>query len=300
MANTKSILCNLATSIFCLFTTAASAMQSAKEAEELLFRVLLNDKEIGFHSFKIAAEAERQTVDINADFDVTIFAIPVYSYDHSNREIWNKGCLEKIASHTDDNGDEYSVDGQLVGNSFKISTRNYQIELENNCVMTFAYWNKNFLHHSHLLNSQTGEYLPVEINFKGIEQLQLGSKKVSSQRYNIRNDVQGIDITVWYDARSNKWLSLESRVDGRVIRYLPAEYKVAAKFIQALASSVEIRGIESLLNVQLVDRTNRNVTINAVGREVAAQARLVLKDMEVLIEVAQGNRSPLSVKLEWG
>ncbi len=67
MANTKSILCNLATSVFCLFATAASAMQSAKEGEELLFRVLLNDKEIGFHSFKVVAEAERQTVDINAD-----------------------------------------------------------------------------------------------------------------------------------------------------------------------------------------------------------------------------------------
>lgn len=235
MANMKSILCNLTTGAFCLFATAASAMQSANEGEEFLFRVLLNDKEIGFHSFKVVAEAERKTVDINADFDVTFFAIPVYSYDHSNREIWNKGCLEKIASFTDDNGDKYSVDGQFIGDSFKISTRNDQFELENNCVMTFAYWNKDFLRHSRLLNSQSGEYLPVKINFSGIEQLQLGTEKISSRRYNLLNKEQGIDITVWYDARSNKWLSLETKVDGRVIRYLPVEHKVAAKSTQQLA-----------------------------------------------------------------
>lgn len=73
-----------------------------------------------------------------------------------------------------------------------------------------------------------------------------------------------------------------------------------ACFVSQSAFSVAIRELESLLNVELVDRTNRSVTITRVGREVAAQARLVLKELEVLIEVAQGNRSPLSGKRELG
>ena len=73
-----------------------------------------------------------------------------------------------------------------------------------------------------------------------------------------------------------------------------------ACFVSQSAFSVAIRELESLLNVQLVDRTNRNVTITSVGREVAAQARLVLKELEVLTEVARGNRVPLSGKLELG
>lgn len=222
MANVKTIVRGFAAGVFYLFAASAAATQVAREGEELIFRVLLNNREIGFHSFKVAAEAKRQTVDINADFDVTFFAIPVYSYDHNSREIWSNGCLEKIASFTEDNGDEYAVNGELNGNAFKVTTRNDQLQLENSCVMTFAHWNKDFLRQAQLLNAQTGEYFPVEISFKGIEQLPLGSEKVSARRYNLRNKEQGIDISVWYEASSSQWLSLESRVDGRVIRYLPS------------------------------------------------------------------------------
>lgn len=48
-----------------------------------------------------------------------------------------------------------------------------------------------------------------------------------------------------------------------------------ACFVSQSAFSVAIRELESQLDVQLVDRTNRNVTITAVGREVAGKARLV-------------------------
>lgn len=73
-----------------------------------------------------------------------------------------------------------------------------------------------------------------------------------------------------------------------------------ACFVSQSAFSVAIRELESQLDTQLVDRTNRKVTITAVGREVAGMARLVLKDLESLAEVAQGNRAPLSGKLELG
>jgi len=74
----------------------------------------------------------------------------------------------------------------------------------------------------------------------------------------------------------------------------------AACFVSQSAFSVAIRELENLLDTQLVDRTNRNVTITAVGREVAAQARLLLKGLETLTEIAQGNRTPLSGKLQLG
>ena len=73
-----------------------------------------------------------------------------------------------------------------------------------------------------------------------------------------------------------------------------------ACFVSQSAFSVAIRELENLLATQLVDRTNRNVTITAVGREVAAQARLVLSGLETLTEIAQGNRTPLAGKLQLG
>ncbi len=201
----------------------AGASQTISHNQELVFQVLLDDKYIGTHSFRFASHGGRETVDINADFDMTFLAIPIYSYDHRNRETWNNGCLETVKSHTDDNGDEYRINGRHIGSVFEVVTRHEVVELQSDCVMSFAYWDRRILSQNKLLNSQTGDYLPINIKAVGTEQLQLDRAKVTAQRYNLRSEDKGIDISIWYNAESGKWLSLESRLDGRVIRYLPTE-----------------------------------------------------------------------------
>jgi len=66
------------------------------------------------------------------------------------------------------------------------------------------------------------------------------------------------------------------------------------------AFSTAIQELESLLGVQLVDRTNRTVTITAMGKQIAVQARLVLLDAESLVEMARGNEQPLTGELRLG
>lgn len=73
-----------------------------------------------------------------------------------------------------------------------------------------------------------------------------------------------------------------------------------ACFVSQPAFSVAIQELESALNVQLVDRTNKNVTITHTGKEVAEQARLVIRDIEGLVELAKENQLPLSGQLNLG
>jgi LysR family hydrogen peroxide-inducible transcriptional activator len=73
-----------------------------------------------------------------------------------------------------------------------------------------------------------------------------------------------------------------------------------ACFVSQSAFSNAIRELESILEVQLVDRTNRTVTITAIGQEIGVQARLCLRDVESLVELAQGQRQPLSGELRLG
>ena len=73
-----------------------------------------------------------------------------------------------------------------------------------------------------------------------------------------------------------------------------------ACFVSQSAFSVAIRELENTLNVQLVDRNNRNVTITAMGKDIAVQARLVIRDLESLVEFAEGDHAPLSGKLRLG
>jgi Transcriptional regulator len=73
-----------------------------------------------------------------------------------------------------------------------------------------------------------------------------------------------------------------------------------ACFVSQPAFSVAIRELESLLNVRLVDRTRKNVTITGIGKEIAVQARLVMYDLEGLMDIARQLQKPLSGRLKLG
>jgi LysR family hydrogen peroxide-inducible transcriptional activator len=91
------------------------------------------------------------------------------------------------------------------------------------------------------------------------------------------------------------------------LRYLVALSEVghfgrAAKacFVSQSAFSAAIQELEGLLGTQLIDRTNRQVTITATGAEVVTQARLCLRDVDALVEMAGQRRKPLSGDLRLG
>ncbi len=73
-----------------------------------------------------------------------------------------------------------------------------------------------------------------------------------------------------------------------------------ACFVSQSAFSVAIKELESHLGAQLVDRTNKSVTITRTGREIANHARLCLRDLEYLAEVAHSDQKPLTGRLNLG
>ncbi|MBT8421503.1 MAG: hydrogen peroxide-inducible genes activator [Gammaproteobacteria bacterium] len=73
-----------------------------------------------------------------------------------------------------------------------------------------------------------------------------------------------------------------------------------ACFVSQSAFSHAIREMEDALGTQLVDRTNRSVTITNTGKDIAVQARLVLQDVETLVDTARATTAPLSGRLTLG
>jgi LysR family hydrogen peroxide-inducible transcriptional activator len=73
-----------------------------------------------------------------------------------------------------------------------------------------------------------------------------------------------------------------------------------ASYVSQSAFSNAIKELESVLDTQLVDRTNRQVTITAAGQDIATQARLVLRDIEQLVDMAAQGRQPLTGDLRLG
>lgn len=180
------------------------------------FKVFYGDQEIGEHHFLLKKEGDRQKVMIEANFNIDILFINVYSYKHKNTEIWKGLCLSSIESTTDDNGEEFITSGKIENDIFKIDSKQGANEVEG-CVNTFAYWDKSFLDNEALLNSQTGEIVDVDISFVADEKILVRNKMVNAKRYELKSDEFNIDL--WY-SNKDEWLALNSTTkDGTMLRY---------------------------------------------------------------------------------
>jgi LysR family hydrogen peroxide-inducible transcriptional activator len=74
----------------------------------------------------------------------------------------------------------------------------------------------------------------------------------------------------------------------------------AACFVSQSTLSAGLQELETLLGASLVERSNRSVVFTPLGREIAARARIVLREAQELAELAAAAKAPLSGTLRLG
>jgi hypothetical protein len=179
------------------------------------FRVLLDDRDIGEHRFTLRTSGGERELRSEARFDVRLLVLNVYRYRHEALERWEGHCLRSLVARTETNGETQSVnaaarDGRLV------VERAQARDAHDGCVMSFAYWNPQILTAQRLLNSQTGEVLPVKVTPQGEQTLSVRGERRPAQRHRI--EAPGLQIDLWYT--DGQWVALEApAAGGRRLRY---------------------------------------------------------------------------------
>ncbi len=205
---------------FAACTLATRAADAATDIDAWRFEVLLDNKQIGYHDFSVFNDGTRQVLETEASFDVKFLFITAFRYRHTNTEIWADDCLLSIEAATDNNGDTLIVNGTQQESTFRVSRDSGEATLER-CVKTFAYWNPRILEADRLLNSQTGEYEDVSVEFDGEDQVVIDGRPVDALRYRL---IAGAgEIKLWYSNDAmRRWLALEAPAKGgRTLRYRP-------------------------------------------------------------------------------
>jgi hypothetical protein len=188
---------------------------AAQPSHRWHFIALLDGKPIGEHDFVVERRGDETVVDSAARFRVRVALIPLYHYDHHDREVWRNGCLTSVASQTDDNGRKDFLTGALQGARFALESSRGAAALPA-CVRTFAYWDPNLLTDPRLLNTQTGQYQAVTLTANGVHGVGEGDS-TSLRRYALRGPHLATDL--WYSA-AGEWVALESKLEsGRTLRY---------------------------------------------------------------------------------
>jgi hypothetical protein len=193
----------------------ASTSAAAAELREWRFRVLLDGREIGRHSFTLRTDGAERELRSDARFDVRVLFIDVYRYAHRATERWQDGCLRALVAQTDANGAREDVTARIQGSRLVVERADGRDE-HDGCVMSFAYWNPAILKASRLLNSQTGELLPVTVASRGEETIPVRGRALAAERHHLSAPELAIDL--WYAA--GEWVALETSVGGgRRLRY---------------------------------------------------------------------------------
>lgn len=197
----------------------ASAPAMAAAPLDWEFEVLLNDKKIGYHSFRVSEDNGRRVLETEAAFDVKVLFVTAFRYRHTNREVWEDGCLQRVQAQTDANGKRFEVQGVRRADAMTVTTGGEPTRLAD-CVQSFAYWNPDVLNSTRLLNTQTGEYETVAVIADGEDSVEVGDRVVEADRYRLRT--QNGDIRLWYAKGTQTWLKLEAPAKGgRTLRYTP-------------------------------------------------------------------------------
>jgi len=191
------------------------ALHASASSREWRFEVLLDDKPVGFHAFRLSDAGQARELHSEARLRVKFLGLTVYDYAHRSEELWRDGCLQRIDARTDDNGEDFHVRGNVSDGRLQVKNATGAAGLPG-CVMTFAYWNPAILRQQRLLNAQTGEYVNVSVQRLG-ESAPPQSGDRPATHYRIRSADVAIDL--WYSAEYD-WLALSSITpDGYRLQY---------------------------------------------------------------------------------
>ncbi len=179
------------------------------DARSWTFRVLLDNREIGQHRFTLDGPEDQRELKSEARFDVRLLFINAYRYRHEAVEHWNGNCLRSLASRTETNGEHLAVSAVTEGSRLVVANAAGRSEHEG-CVMSFAYWNPQILNATHLLNSQTGELVPVTVTAQGAETVVVRGQPRAARHYRISGPDLRIDV--WY--ADEDWVALEALAGG--------------------------------------------------------------------------------------
>lgn len=199
-------------SILALLFCSQLLWAEASTVKSWNFKVLINDREVGTHQFRVTSEGDSLSVNSTMSMDFTVMMIKKVRYQHQANESWQGSCLTSVSSQTNRQGKDVSLKVNAVETGLLVEKDRIAegAEVLAGCVRSFAYWDPQLLQGERLLNVETGEHMPVAI-----------SSRVSAED-NITHVIIAApkgDIHLQYDA-SGDWLSLQTKLQmGAVLKY---------------------------------------------------------------------------------
>lgn len=207
----------LAAGLAILAISAPAGASAVPESGRLAFDVYRNGKPLGVHvlTFKEEAGALRVTVDV--DLAVRIGPLVAWRYRHDVRETWREGRLVALESETRKDGRDYALKVRAAADGLEVDGQAYDGPAPLDLPPS-TYWNRKLVEASAMLNTETGEVLPIAVEKLGSETIDAGGETITATRYRLKSK---LNLDLWYDEQG-RWVKLAFDARGSQIDYVLA------------------------------------------------------------------------------
>ncbi|MBN8521147.1 MAG: hypothetical protein J0L77_04520 [Alphaproteobacteria bacterium] len=210
--------------VFCLvialspFSAMASSPASGVPSDgKISFDIFRSGKKLGTHSVAFNQEADTTRVKIKINMAYQLGPVTLFRYAHTNTEIWRHNKPVSLKSETNDDGTPHFVEAAWQASTLKVKTDTQSFDTPSSVLAT-SYWNKDMLRAKKLLNSQTGELMPIRTEYKGRATMAIAGQTRDVDSY-ILNKKGEDPIEVWYDTQTREWVGLKFTARGAKIEY---------------------------------------------------------------------------------
>lgn len=160
-----------------------------------IFQIFRKGDVVGEHVLTLERDAGDLVVTNDIEIVVKFFGIPVYRYEHQNREVWRDGTLQAVSSKTNKNGKTFDLTGERRDGALYVEGREGELTIDGD-ILTTSLWHPGTREASELLDIEVGEVEQVRVSRTGTERVPGPDGQIEAEHYRIDGDLQR---DVWYD-----------------------------------------------------------------------------------------------------
>jgi Family of unknown function (DUF6134) len=168
----------------------------ADDTGEYTFAILKDGALVGVHRFAFDRAGARIAIREATAIEVRLAMIPVYSFEHEARQIWENGRAVRIDATTNDNGKELHITVRPAGRGY-IRTVNDRVDRFDGSIAVLAFWNKDTLRHHAFFSAVEDKTLWASFEFAGKERITIAGAALDVDHYRMVGDEER---EFWYDA----------------------------------------------------------------------------------------------------
>lgn len=197
-----------------LVATSASIVR-ADGAGEYTFTVFKDGSPVGYHRFAFECRGDRIEIREKTEIEVSLAIIPLYTFEHEARQVWENGRAVRIDATTNDNGEKLDITVRSDGDRY-IRTVNGRVDRFDESTAVLAFWNRDTLNHRAFFSAVEDKTFDASFQFVGEETISLAGKRLETRHYRMVGDEER---DVWFD-RAGRVVKVAFRRHGSDVEYV--------------------------------------------------------------------------------